>query len=194
MTDDGRWLTIGALGLLAGSSMVASGSKGVVRRGQQEPGRQRKDAMPNQQVRERISGLMRDEAELHYPGANAVHKWFIGGDGFRWSDLDLVWKAVAPTVWRALWNGIVEDQVRATGEWIVVVFKPDDNTYGEVWLMPSHPDSSGRTNLLIKVQPDDENDDPTSRAGPDTFEASPDEAGFDRAMSRIVRRLKTAFA
>jgi hypothetical protein len=113
----------------------------------------------------------------------AVNSWMIPGndEDFLWSSDDEVWASLAPRIWRAVWEGIVEGRLHKTRRKLKIINKPQRNVYGEVELRPANPGYIG-----ILVRPDDEIFDEYT-----AFVVTADEAGFDEAMTRIDRIFKT---
>ena len=175
MNDDGRLLALLALAGLAGAS-AARGSRGVARHGR--PTKiDRKAAMAGYGSGGAYVSIGR--------GAGDAQVWKIDLKWSLWSQDDGIWADQAPQVWRAIWEGIVENAIGEWGEILTVKTAPKKEIRtGEVSFAPG-TSIPGEDTVKVTVEFHTENDDDDVFTEHDSFEVSADEDGFDEAMRKI---------
>jgi hypothetical protein len=156
--------------------VLPSGSRAEVREGR-GPKVDRKAAMAGEGRGGKYASIGR--------GAGDPQVWEIDLKWSLWSREDGIWSDRAPQVWRAMWEGIVENAIGEWGEILTVKTAPKKEIRtGEVTFAPGTY-VPGKDTVKVTVWFHTEDDEEEQFTEYDTFEVSADEDGFDEAMRKI---------
>lgn len=140
----------------------------------------RKDQMPTTRAHERdLNAGMKNRPE------GAPRRFHIGFVRSYWEPDDAAWVHVAPTVWRALWEAIVEKRRGSiTIETVPVALLGRDEAQGTIEIHPLV--GVDRAQIRVKLEAADGERDKTWTKH-EAFLVERTEAGFDAMMDRIAK-------